>query len=164
MFLAESLHSWVISVISTAAFCAVAINITPKGRVLSVVKLLCGLVMIFAIVSPFANINFNKYSESMAKYKGRAKELTQNADDYEDKLNRTFIEDKCAAYILDKAESYGIHISSVSVEAEWSVDGYWYPVSPDICSDCSDEVRSRLASWLESELGIAKERQTWTYG
>lgn len=161
--MAEALHSWIISLITAAIFCAVAINITPKGRIYTAIKLLCGIIMIFAIISPVINFDFTEYSESMIKYSDKTSELIKNADAYEDKLNRTFIEDKCAAYILDKAESFGAHPEKISVIAEWSADGYWYPVRADIRCNCSKELKSTLAIFIEAELGIAKERQTWTY-
>ena len=162
--MADALHSWIVSIISTAIFCAVAISITPKGRVSSATKLLCGLVMMFAILTPLTHIDFSGYSKMLTKYSDRAAELTESADEYEDKLNRAFIEDKCAAYILDKANSYSAQLNSVSVSAEWSVDGYWYPVSADIMYNCTDELKSAVSSSIEAELGITKERQTWTYG
>lgn len=162
--MAEALHTWIVSIISCAVFCAVIIAVTPKGRVFNALKLLCGLVMIFAIISPLANLDFSEYSKSLKKYSDRADELTASANEYEDKLNRTFIEESCAAYILDKAENYGAHPDSVAVSADWSMDGYWYPVSADINCSCTDEQRSRLSASIEAELGIAKERQTWTYG
>ena len=150
--------------VSSALICAVAISITPKGRAQTALKLLCGLVMILAIVSPIKVLDLSAYSESIAKYGERANELTEGADDYEDKLNRTIIEDECAAYILDKAESCGAKLSSVNVTAEWSMDGYWYPTSCDIVYSCSDELVSAISSSVEAELGITKERQTWLYG
>lgn len=162
--MAEVLHTWIVSIISSAVFCAVIIAVTPKGRVYNALKLLCGLVMIFAILSPLADIDFDDYSKSLKKYSDRADELTASANEYEDKLNRTYIEDKCAAYILDKAESYGAHPNSVAVSADWSMDGYWYPVSADISCNCADELRNKLTASIEAELGIAKERQTWTNG
>lgn len=162
--MAESLRSWIISIICAAMFCGIVISITPKGRVHSAVKLLCGIVMIFSILSPITKLNFSEYSENLAKYKERAAELAESADDYNDKLSRTFIEDKCAAYILDKAESCGAELNSVAVSAEWSMDGYWYPNTAEIVCSCSDELTRRLSSWIEAELGITKERQVWTYG
>ena len=162
--MAENLHSWIVSIISTAIFCTIAISITPKGRVAAAAKLICGMVMILAILTPLIDIDFSEYSKMLTKYSDRAYELTESADEYEDKLNRTFIEDKCAAYILDKANSCGAQLDSVSVSAEWSIEGYWYPVSADIRYNCTDELRRAVSSSIEAELGITKERQTWTYG
>ncbi len=162
--MAEILHSWLTAVISSALICALAISLTPKGRVHSALKLLCGLVMIFAIISPLKVLDFSEYSENLARYGNEAAELTESAGDYEDKLNRTIIEDECAAYILDKAESYGVKLNSVNVTAEWSMDGYWYPSACDIIYSCSDELVGAISSSVEGELGITKERQTWLYG
>lgn len=162
--MADVLHPWIVSIICTAVLCAVAISLTPKGRVLSALKLVCGLVMVFAIVSPLKQLDFSEYSKYMAKYEDRAAELSSSGNEYGDKMNRTIIEDKCAAYILDKAESYGAELSSVSVAAEWSMDGYWYPISCNIAYSCSDDLKESISSSVEAELGIAKERQTWTYG
>ena len=162
--MAEVLHSWITTVICTAAFCAVAISMMPKGRVLSAVKIICGVVMVFAILKPIADIDFDEYSKQLTKYNDNASELIGSAEDYNDKLNRLYIEEHCEAYILDKAESVGVKLDSVSVSAEWSTEGYWYPVSADIRHALSDELVNRLSTSIEAELGIAKERQAWTHG
>ena len=162
--MAEVLRSWIITIVSTAAFCALIITVTPKGRVYGAIKLICGLSMIIAIVSPLIDLDFSAYSEKLMKYGDSARELTDGAEEYGDKLNRTFIEDKCAAYILDKAENCGVYPDEVSVAAEWSMDGYWYPVSAYMRCDCSDELRNRLSGVIEAELGISEERQVWSCG
>lgn len=162
--MADILHSWLTAIICSALICALAISLTPKGRAHSAMKLLCGLVMITAIISPLKVLDLSEYSECLTKYSSRADELAEDACDYEDKLNRTIIEDECAAYILDKAESYGAKLNSVSVTAEWSMDGFWYPCACDIVYSCSDELMSAISFSVEAELGITKERQTWMYG
>ena len=162
--MADALHSWITAVICTAAFCALAISMTPKGRVLSATKIICGVVMIFAILKPIADIDFDEYSKQLTKYNDNASELIGTAEDYNNKLNRLYIEESCEAYILDKAESFGATLDSVSVGAQWCTDGYWYPVSAEIRHELSDELMSRLSSSIEAELGIAKERQEWTHG
>lgn len=162
--MAEWLSSWITSIICAAAFCAVSISLTPKGRMQKAVKLICGIVMILSVIKPVSNIDFSEYSRLMTKYNDNAAEFIDNANNYEDKLNRLYIQDECAAYILDKAEKSGAELNSVAVNAEWSTEGYWYPVSAEISYKCSDEQKHRLEMAIEAELGITKERQAWTCG
>lgn len=161
--MAEALREWIVSIICTAAFCSLAISLTPKGRVHSAVKLICGVAMILSIINPLAKLDFKEYSRQLRKYNDNASELIDSANSYSDKLNRLYIQDECAAYILDKAENNGAKLDSVSVNAEWSTEGYWYPVSADIDYSCSDDIKQVLERTIEAELGIAKERQAWTY-
>lgn len=162
--MAEALKTWIVSIICTAAFCAVAISMTPKGRVHTAVKYICGFVMLISIIKPLSNIDFSEYSSLMAKYNDNADELIDSANNYADKLNRLYIQDECSAYILDKAKNSGAEIMSASVIAEWCTDGYWYPVSAEISYNCSEDERRTLERAIEAELGISKERQSWNYG
>lgn len=161
--MAEALREWIASIICTAAFCAITISLTPKGRVHTAVKLICGLAMVLSVISPIVKLDFKEYSRFLKKYNDNAAAFVESANDYSDKLNRLYIQDECAAYILDKAENNGAKLESVSVKAEWSTEGYWYPVSAEIEYNCSYEKISELERAIEAELGIAKERQAWTY-
>ena len=73
-------------------------------------------------------------------------------------LERTYIEEQCAAYILAKAGQVGAEVESVSVRAQWD-DGalVWYPREAVMTGRYSEA----LARAVEAELGIPPERQSW---
>ena len=69
---------------------------------------------------------------------------------------KALIESQTAAYISDKANALGLEVT-VRVEAEAGADGIPVPAAADIQGARSEE----LASYMEQELGIPRERQSW---
>lgn len=152
------LHNFLSSVIYTALICVIALTLMPEGRIKKAGKIICGVAMVFAIISPFLKTDLSDYAERIAGYKAEAAALTQNGSEYSENLNRTYIEDKCEAYILDKAEKIGAEIYEVEVMAKWSTDGFWYPDEVTL----SGEYNDKLSSSIEAELGIIRSNQSWS--
>ena len=149
----DVVQKWVLGFAGAAVFCAVAEAMTPEGKAKSVQKMLCGAVLTIALFYPVINMDFEAYSLNLALYKTAAEASRDKADN----LSRLFIEERCAAYILDKAKEKGQDISSVKVSVKWSSEGVWYPVGAEIEGNYSAEL-SRL---IETELGIKREDQVW---
>lgn len=156
------LHKWISTLIFTALVCFVMLTLTPPGRIRKAEELICGLVMITALISLVSGLDMSSYSETLAGYRSKAEELAQSGEEYSENLNRMIIEEKTEAYILDKAESIGASVHSVRVEAKWSGDRCWYPATAVLQSGCTEEEKAQLGRWMESELGITRERQTWS--
>ncbi len=156
------LRDYILSLICTAFLCSLALILVPKSRAKAAVSVVCAVTMITAIILPITQIDFTAYSQSLAQYRSRAEKYANNGEEDRENLNRLYIEEQCQAYILDKAENACVDISSVYVSTEWSNDGYWYPVSAQIESNCSDAEKSRLEKLIEADLGISKDNQKWS--
>ena len=155
------LGGWAGSMIFTAMLCALLTVLTPEGRVKKLVKLMCALAVISAVLSPVISISMKDYSAYLAQYRSMADEISAQAQEDDKKLNRTYIEEACEAYILDKAESSGIALETVSVRAEWDSRGFWYPVSAELTGDADGAGQEYLSKLMEAELGIAQKEQRW---
>lgn len=153
----EALRSWILGLAGAAVFCAVMTEIVPKGPVKNIVKTLCGMVMAIALLSPLLQLDLAGYSLNMAKYRQKGEEIVSGGKEITDNLSRTIIEEECRAYILDKAAALGAELSDAAVTLKWSSEGCWYPVE---CA-LEGEYNARLASAIESELGIGEENQKW---
>jgi len=160
--MSEALRTWTCAIIGTAAVCSVLLVLTPEGRVKEVVRLLCGVAVSAAILSPLIDMDYSSFSKGLAEYRLEAESLTASAEEESKNLNRTYIEEKCQAYILDKAASCGVKLISVRVRAQWSTDGYWYPVYAEISAQADEIKTDRIKSIIEAELGIPRENQRWT--
>jgi hypothetical protein len=153
----EALRTWILGLAGAAVFCAVCTELTPQGSVKSVQKMLCGVVMTLALVSPLLKLDMGKYSLNLARYRQAAEEIGASAEEISDSLSRTFIAEKCAAYILDKARLSGAEVTDAVVSVRWSGEGVWYPVSAEIYG-----IYNRtLSEKIEEELGISEENQRW---
>ena len=154
----ELLRSWILGLAGAAMFCALCSAVTPEGSVKRVQKLMCGVVMTLALISPLTGLDMSGYSLNLALCRQRAEEISSSAQKISDSLSRTFIEERCAAYILDKARLLGLEPETVRVTTRWSGEGVWYPVEAEIGA----EYDRRLSEKIEEELGIPVQSQRWS--
>ena len=154
----ELLREWILGLAGAAAVCAAALTLTPRGQVRKVVELLCGVVMAAALLSPLTSVSLPEdYGLNLAKYRAAAEALTKNGNELRQSLDRSIIEEKLEAYILDKAQILGAPLSAAQVSVRWSTEGVWVPVSAVLIGDYDAD----LARSIESELGIPQSAQTW---
>ncbi|MEG0777491.1 MAG: stage III sporulation protein AF [Oscillospiraceae bacterium] len=158
----ELFGEWIRAIAGAALIASVAISLTPSGKTKNVLRLICGVVLIIAMISPVIKPNMPAISMDMAKYRQNADELLKKAEESTNNLSRSIIEQESEAYILDKAQSMGIAINSVCVTAKWGDEGYWYPNEIEIVSNISPGEKNRLSNSIEAELGVSKDRQYWS--
>lgn len=154
----ELLRNWILGLAGAAVFCAVCSAVTPDGSVKRVQKMLCGVVMTLSLLSPLKVLDMSGYSLSLARCRQQAELIGASAQEISDSLSRTFIEERCAAYILDKARLLGSEPGAVRVTAQWSPEGVWYPAEAEIQMQYNRE----LSEKIEEELGISAENQHWS--
>lgn len=154
----EEIGTWILGMAAAAVFCAFASELTPEGRVKGVQRLVCGIVMVIALLQPLTVLDFDSYSLNMAKYRAQAEQISTHAEEISDSLSRSFIEARCRAYILDKAKLCGANVTDAAVELRWSSEGVWYPVGAVIYGTYHAE----LSQLMEAELGISPDKQEWS--
>ena len=155
------MKQWIAGVAAVSVLAAMAMALTPPGRVKQVTKLVCGLMCALAVASPAARLDITSFAVGLASYEQRAREVTSQAEEEAKMLDRTYIEERCGAYILSKAAQLGAAASGAAVTARWD-DGQlvWYPWSASV----DGAYHAGLAAVIESELGIPPERQSWRDG
>lgn len=154
-----ALTDWLRCVIGASLLCCCAMYITPRGRVRDAARLVCGVVLAIALISPVADFDFGAYSESLARYRAESESFSADAEETYNSLTRTVIEENYAAYISDKAAEKGLALDAVSVWVEWAGSGIWYPTQAYLTAP--EQTKTALAPVIEAELGIPQERQFW---
>ena len=153
---------WVRAIAGTALICAAAMALTPKGKVKNVLKLLCGIVLIIAMINPFLGKDLPSMSMDISEYRKEAEDIIGKTEEKKNSLSRTIIEDQLETYILDKAKSLDVELNSVEVLAKWGDEGCWYPYEVRIKADIPLREQGLISNSIESELGVPKERQYWS--
>lgn len=153
----ELIRSWILGLTGAAVVCAVATLLTPRGAVKGVTRMLCGVVMAAALLSPLLAFDFPAYSLNLSEYRARGDALIGRAEEISAAVSRRSIEAELEAYILDKAQTLGAALTAASVTVEWSTEGYWYPVAAEL----GGGYHAALSSLIEGELGIPREAQAW---
>lgn len=152
------MKEWLQGIVAASVISSLAMMLTPPGRVRWVTRMACGILCSLAIVSPVLKLDMEVLSVSIAAYEQAAQKVMEEAEEESKMLERTYIEQECAAYILSKAEENGVPLGRAGVSARWDDEaGVWYPWSAELEGDYSP----RLAVLMESALGIPAERQTW---
>ncbi len=157
--MSAAVSDWIRTVAGASLLCCCAMYLCPKGRVRDALRIVCGVVLALALISPVVEFDFRSYSESLAEYRAQAEDINAMADEAYSSLTRSVIEREYAAYISDKATEQGLALSSVTVGVEWGGGGVWYPTEAHISGP--ERAKTALAPVIESELGIPEERQYW---
>lgn len=151
------LRSWILSCVSAALFCAIAQELTPQGRVKTVQRMVCSMVMALALLSPVLSIDTRRLAPDMAKYRRMAQEQTAIAGNISNGLSRTIIQEELRTYILDKAAQLGSEVTDAEAVLRWSGEGVWYPVGVKI----SGKYDRALSQTIAAELGVGEDEQEW---
>ena len=154
----EFFSQWILTITGASILCAAALSIAPKGRVYGTLKMLCGAVMLLALIKPGADFDISAYSVSMARYREHMYQIENNLSETNNRLSRTIIEEECSAYILDKAHVMGMSVDA-AVSAKWGDEDCFIPY--EVYIGGGQEGRTRLEAVIEADLGIPKERVYW---
>lgn len=153
------MREWIVGIAAASLLSALALALTPEGRVRQVTRLVCGIVCALAMVSPAAELDIEDLAVGIAEYEQMGQSITQQSEEEAKMLNRTYIEEACEAYILDKAEQADIAVTGVSVTARWDDEALvWYPWQVELEGPYS----LWLSQTVEAQLGIPASRQTWS--
>lgn len=151
---------WLTAVISVSLLCAVAGALMPQGAVKRVGRLVCGLVLLAAILSPLAELDVEAGQRWLDSY-------LDSVDLRETELRETvnsqlkiIIEQKYTAYIVDKAAQLGLSCSA-RVECRETEEGLYLPVRAEVTGSWTVSAQGRLSQILSEELGIPIQSQIY---
>ena len=150
----EAIRNWVFSVIAVALILTVIYALAGSGKLRSIVAFTGGTVLLLVMMRPLARLDIG-WDLSYEQY---SREIEKQIETYrEENVRRTekIIVERLAAYISDKGLSLGIDCHP-TVETRLT-DGVPYPdrVTLDVPWDAA------LSDYIDKELGIPPESQTW---
>lgn len=157
----EELRSWLLSILLLCVFCALAESLMPPGAIQQVGKLVCGLVLLCGIITPLLDLDIEGsqrwMEEWMAQWEGEQTQLEEEVQG----ISKPIIEEKYAAYIVDKAKEQGI-ACAVQVEAQATEGEEWFlPWEVWITGNISEEERLWLTQMVQDDLEVPAQRQIY---
>lgn len=153
------LGRYIVSVSAAAIFCGILKSILPsKGACGSILRLLTGIFLSFAVIRPLAQVNIGALPVLSHTYLSEAEAAALDGEVFSRDALADIIKSRTEAYILDKAR---LLQAELTVSVTLSGDMPPVPVSVRLSGNLSPYARSRLAEILQRELGIAKENQIW---
>ena len=152
----EAVREWLTSVVVVTMVLSVAQAMIPDGQIRKTGSFLGGLILMVVLLQPMFGIDAEEllssgsYEDQMLSCQ---KELERNTRAEWEGI----IERKVATYISDKAHALGLETSAeVLIDAD--NDGL-----PILSVELAGEPSEALATYLEEELGIPRERQVWNH-
>ena len=151
-----ALRSWLTAVLTTAVLLSLAERLAPEGSLRKITSLVGGLILLVVLTRPLTALGAGElrldYEDRSAAVEQRRQELQAEND----KTLAELIARETEAYISDKATSLGL-TAEVRVETVAGADGVPVPWRVEVEGGYTEE----LAQWMETELGIPRERQDW---
>lgn len=156
----EGIRQWLFGLCAAALLCALVCPLAPEGHMRKLCTGLAGLFLAIAALRAPMDLDETDLAQALS----RARLAYEQAQTGVEVQNRQalceIIKDKTQAYILDKATELGCAVDvAVTVEAQAA---YPYPVAVSITGRFSAQAQAALAAYIEENLAIGKERQTWT--
>ena len=153
-------REWILGLVAAAILSSLAQQFTAGGSVEKVTRFACAMMLMAALFSPVVKMDLDDVAISMASYRQTVAALTTDLEEQKSHLMRSYIEEQCAAYILDEAHDLGIDGGSVEVKAKWGEDS-WIPSEATMAMTITSNQKQRLSRYITAQLGIAPERQRW---
>ena len=155
-----AVRGWLLAVIAVSLLCAVADALMPPGAVRRVGRLVCGLTLLLAILTPLSGLDIAEgqrwLEDCLTQVDLREAELKQEIGDQ----MKIIIEQDCAAYIVDKAAQFGFSCSA-QVECQASEEGVYIPVRAVVTGPPMGEAGVRLSRIVAEDLGIPESEQIY---
>ena len=136
---------------------AVILAMTPEGPVKGAGRLICGLILLLALLRPLSALE----SLTLPLLPAWPPEAGEGASagDRAESFQRQVIEERLSAYIEERAAALGASCDA-AVECR-ETDGIPAPWSSAVAGDLTEEQKRTLSQGIEEDLGIPPERQSY---
>ena len=152
----DSLRSWLLGVVFTAFATELSVELVPKGRERTLVKMVCGALMALAMLRPLGAVRWEQESISVGDF---SRQIHLQAECYrleQEKVLSSIIAERTESYIWDKATELGLECT---VRVTVSEGGNTVPLPERV--GLGTEYDPVLAVWIEEVVGIPAENQIW---
>lgn len=154
------MKGYILSIVSAGMICASVRCLLPEKKATGqITRLLGGILMTVTIIAPLTNISFHRITDYFDDFSIAAARYTEDGESAAREQIAGIIKSKSEAYILDKADRMGLEIA-VEVELDDRNDSI--PSGVKITGTLSPYAKEVMSNYIETTLGIPKERQTWT--
>lgn len=154
---------YVASVLTAGMICAMADTLMPEGAVKRVGKLVCGMVLLCAVLEPLLGLDLSAGEYMIRSYLEGISREELRLDQEVDSQMKDIIEEECAAYIVDKAAQLGVSCRAWVI-CESDENGIPVPWSARVSGDLTQAERDALSQMMEEDLTIPDVRQEFEHG
>lgn len=151
----EFFRQWLLGVVACSLAVTISTRLAGEGKTGGLVRFTGGLLLLCAMLRPLAQLELPEAGWNMGGYRAAVAQLELELRGERENTLSDSISERLASYIEDKAGSLGMEVrATVAMELRNNVP---VPVGVTLRGEYSAE----LADYVERELGIAQEKQTW---
>lgn len=154
------LRGWLLALVAASLICALADALMPKGAVKRVGRLVCGLVLASAILSPLAGLDVESGQSWLERHLASVEFQRAELEEEVNSQMKVIIEQEYAAYIVDKAAQLGLTCSA-RVECVRSEEGLYLPVRTEVSGALGEGERAQLVQIIGEDLGVPEPEQRY---
>ena len=156
----EDMKQYILTIVSVAVLSSVLLKLlNDKSSAYKLIKLMCGIIMVLTIVSPWTKVTIDDYLEGFEWVKRDAAAVQEEGEILVQQKLKESITERTEAYILDKAALLG---ADISVSITCTTSDVPIPISVELSGNASPYAKSRLRQILSSDVGIPEDKQIWT--
>ncbi len=156
----DGVREYLIGVVAAAVLCGIITSLTgTKGTVGMAVKFVSGLLMLLAVIRPWASISFDGLFGWAEDIAADGSGFVASGEMMAVDAYRASIKQQTEAYILDEAKVLGC---TLTVEVILSTDDVPIPQQVRLTGEVSPYARQTLTNFISERLGIEREDQIWT--
>lgn len=154
------MKQYLLSVVTAAIISGIVTKLLgSKGTQGAIGKLIAGLFLAFAVISPLRSVRIHDLASFRVSYSEAADLAVEAGKEMTLQALQTRIKEQCEAYILDKARSLNVELEA---EVTVSEDDIPTPVAVQLSGNVSPNAKSSLTRIITEDLGIPKEDQKWS--
>ncbi len=154
----QALGEYIVSICAAAFLCGIIGSLAPKGAAKEIIKLVCGLFLVFTVIRPISEINLPDLVEVGKSFQKDAQSAVKAGEDMAQTETAAGISEQLEAYILDKARLLRLELT---VEVELDEEGSFLPKTVTLRGDAAPLARKQLTELLQKDLGIPEEDIRW---
>ena len=153
------MKTWLMRVIAAAILCTLAQDLSPKGSVKQVGRLVCAMVLLCAVLSPIKTLDVAAGGQWLTDYRAALADSRAALAEQGEEIQMAVIAEKYRAYIEDKGAQLGLKCQA---QVDCREEGEIYvPDRVQVTGDLAQGDWDGLRRCLEEELGVPPERQSF---
>ena len=130
-----------------------------KSSAAGLLRLMGGLFLTFTLLQPLTKMDFSSIGDYIAAFGDEGESIAALGEDMAAEEMARIIKSKTEAYILDKAQAFGLNLQ---VEVTVSEEETPVPMGVRLAGNVSPYAKWQLQNMMEEDLGIGEEQQIWT--
>jgi len=136
----------------------ISIVLDNKSPVMSMVRMICGLLLTITALSPLLDIQIPDLTKYYSHISTDSKFITETGIDIARSEQMAIISEQTSAYILEKAKMLNLDLTAQVVCSD---DAIPIPESVYITGAAAPFAKTQLSAYIAAHLGIPEERQIW---